>query len=58
MAPLSGSAAIAARDRPTFVRLDRHIDRRCPRDGTRREERGLLRMSGSRLGPRCDDVEK
>jgi hypothetical protein len=31
---------------------------RCPRDGTRSEERGLTRKSGPRLWPRHEHVEE
>ncbi|MFZ0090283.1 MAG: hypothetical protein WAL63_12295 [Solirubrobacteraceae bacterium] len=40
------------------MRLDGDIAPRCPRDDALREERGLLRESGPRLGPGCDDVEE
>jgi len=56
--PACGSAAVAARDQRTVVPLRRSLARQCPRDETRREERGLLRISGTRLGPRRDDIEE
>ncbi|MGZ4245483.1 MAG: hypothetical protein ACXVSE_14435, partial [Solirubrobacteraceae bacterium] len=53
-----GSAAIAARNRRTFVLLDGDVMPWCPRDGALREERGLLRQSSPRLGPWRDDVQE
>jgi hypothetical protein len=54
----AGSAAIAARDRRTFVLLDGDVMPGCPRDGTLREERGLLRKASPRLWPWRDDVKE
>jgi hypothetical protein len=52
------SAAIAARDRRTFVLLDGDVPPWCPRDGALREERGLLRKASPRLGPWRNDIEE